>query len=263
MKDALDKERIIQHKKKSIRSINNLMEKYLSAGDSSSLKKVDLLSYWIEEYTRYLTWEESFDPKKVKRYSRGDVIKVNFGFRVGNELGGLHFAVVIESDNAHSAGTIIVVPLKSTDGKTIHPSNVDLGTELYSKIKDRQDILLRQAQEALCDISNLITATLQADGSSEPITRERIMQIIKASPELSLKRDILKQNISAHERNLKEIEKLKSGSMAVINQITAISKQRIYTPKKSEDFLDGVSLSNTALEKINEKLKEKLFKSNN
>lgn len=43
--------------------------------------------------------------------------------------------------------------------------------------------------------------------------------------------------------------------MAIVNQITTISKQRIYTPKRSEDFLDGISLSAPAMEKINEKIK--------
>ncbi|MCI6637397.1 MAG: hypothetical protein MSH32_03735 [Lachnospiraceae bacterium] len=58
-------------------------------------------------------------------------------------------------------------------------------------------------------------------------------------------------------KNVEEISRMKSGSMAIINQITTISKQRIYTPKKAEDFLYSVSLSDTALNKINEKLKEK------
>ncbi len=44
--------------------------------------------------------------------------------------------------------------------------------------------------------------------------------------------------------------------MAVVNQITTVSKQRIYTPKRSEDFLYGISLSPAAMDKINEKIKE-------
>lgn len=69
-------------------------------------------------------------------------------------------------------------------------------------------------------------------------------------------KDLLEKQIANLERNNREIQKLKSGSMAVINQITTVSKQRIYTPKRSEDFLYGISLSPTAMDKINEKLKE-------
>ena len=56
-------------------------------------------------------------------------------------------------------------------------------------------------------------------------------------------------------RNELEIEKMKLGSMAIVNQITTISKQRIYIPKKSTDFLYGISLSESAMNKINDKVK--------
>ena len=56
-----------------------------------------------------------------------------------------------------------------------------------------------------------------------------------------------------------EIERMKSGSQAIMNQIITVSKQRIYVPKRSEDFLYGVSLSPSAMDKINEKLKERFI----
>ena len=66
----------------------------------------------------------------------------------------------------------------------------------------------------------------------------------------------LEKSISILNAHSKEISKMKLGSMAVINQIRTISKQRIYTPKKSEDFLYNVSLSAPAMDRINSKLKE-------
>lgn len=66
----------------------------------------------------------------------------------------------------------------------------------------------------------------------------------------------LENEIEIIKRNNDEIAKMKSGSMAVINQITTISKQRIFTPKKSQDFLYGITLSTTAMEKINTKIQE-------
>lgn len=70
------------------------------------------------------------------------------------------------------------------------------------------------------------------------------------------KKNELEKSLGIIRRNMKEFVKMKSGSMAVINQITTISKQRIYTPKRSEDFLYGISLSPAAMDKINIKLKE-------
>lgn len=66
----------------------------------------------------------------------------------------------------------------------------------------------------------------------------------------------LENSISIIQRNKNEISRLKKGSMAIVNQVTTISKQRIYTPKRSEDFLYGISLSASAMNKINDRLKE-------
>lgn len=47
---------------------------------------------------------------------------------------------------------------------------------------------------------------------------------------------------------------MKKGSIALLNQITTISKQRIYYPKKSKDLLAGVHLSNSSLDLLDQKM---------
>ena len=47
---------------------------------------------------------------------------------------------------------------------------------------------------------------------------------------------------------------MKKGSVALLNQITTISKQRIYYPRTSKDLLSGVHLSNKSLDLLDEKL---------
>ena len=47
-----------------------------------------------------------------------------------------------------------------------------------------------------------------------------------------------------------EIRKMKKGSIALINQITTISKIRIYDPKTDHDILSGIRLTNESLDKI-------------
>ena len=49
---------------------------------------------------------------------------------------------------------------------------------------------------------------------------------------------------------------MKNGSVAKIEQITTVSKQRIYIPKNKNDLLYGISFSKEAMEKINDKIKE-------
>ena len=44
--------------------------------------------------------------------------------------------------------------------------------------------------------------------------------------------------------------------IALIDQITTVSKMRIYDPRNARGVLSGIRLSPDALDKINEKLKE-------
>ena len=57
-----------------------------------------------------------------------------------------------------------------------------------------------------------------------------------------------------------ELSKMKKGSIAMVGQITTISKQRIYDPQKMGDILSGIRISNESLDKINEKMKQLFFK---
>ena len=47
---------------------------------------------------------------------------------------------------------------------------------------------------------------------------------------------------------------MKKGSIALLNQITTISKQRIYYPKTSKDLLSGLHLSNSSLDLLDKKM---------
>ena len=58
------------------------------------------------------------------------------------------------------------------------------------------------------------------------------------------------------DKMVRELSRMKSGSFAIVNQITTISKQRIYDPKHVKDILSGIKLSNENLDLINEKLKK-------
>ena len=55
---------------------------------------------------------------KFKRYKRGDVIKVNFGHRIGREHGGLHYAIVLDVKNPLQSNLLTVVPLTSVKEHT-------------------------------------------------------------------------------------------------------------------------------------------------
>ena len=54
-----------------------------------------------------------------------------------------------------------------------------------------------------------------------------------------------------------EVSKMKLGSIALVNQITTVSKIRIYDPKTDHDILSGIKLSNEKLDMIDAEITKK------
>ena len=66
----------------------------------------------------------------------------------------------------------------------------------------------------------------------------------------------LKNNIDLLNRMVAEIAKMKKGSIALVGQITTVSKIRIYDPKTSRDVLSNIRMSNETLDKIDEAIRK-------
>lgn len=76
---------ILNHKTNALKIFSDYLDGLIR--DNKTQKKADLLSYWIEDYTKYLKNEDNFNPLFYKKYERGDIIKANLGFNVGSEEG--------------------------------------------------------------------------------------------------------------------------------------------------------------------------------
>lgn len=74
--------------------------------------------------------------------------------------------------------------------------------------------------------------------------------------DLTIKRNENNEKIINLEKIEKEISQMKEGSIALINQITTVSKIRIYDPKNLNGVLSGITLSQEQMEKINNKIKD-------
>lgn len=232
--DSFDelKEKIHNHVDISIRQLKKLMLIYLET--PSNAPKSDKLAYWLEDYSRFLSFEDTFNPKYLKSYKRGDIIKVNLGYNIGNEEGGLHYCCVVDKKNSNSSGIITVIPLTSYKGKPIHFSSVFLGDEIYKNFQDKYNKLMLELSKKINSI--------KVDSSSQEEIRSALddLNFIKKMDD--------------------EMVKMKKGSVALVSQITTISKQRIYDPQRNGDILSGLRLSEESLDLINDKMKQLFIK---
>lgn len=74
---------------------------------------------------------------EIYSYKRGNIVKLNFGFNIGSEYGGLHYGVVLDNHNAQSSPVITVIPLTSVkDNGPIHNNKSSLVTN-YTVYKNK------------------------------------------------------------------------------------------------------------------------------
>ena len=62
-------------------------------------KQQHIMSEWLVVWSRYMAFEKTFQPEKLRYYKRGEIVLAHFGFNTGSELGGPHYAVVVEKNN--------------------------------------------------------------------------------------------------------------------------------------------------------------------
>ena len=273
MSTDFSKEDVIQNKKQAIKKLNSMLEGFINDPSGQRLKKANLLSYWFKDYVRMLSFEETFDPKKNIAYKRGDIVKLNFGFNIGSEYGGLHYAIVINNKNPHSSSVVTVIPLTSQkNNNSTHPNDVELGNELYRNLKLKYDTIAQQVQAEEEEISKtlgLFDTLMKAvdENLSVPDNSPKSSDATKAARTyLEIAKDLKNEWEKKSEQNkLKtiqlnkikaEIEQMKTGSIALVDQITTISKIRIYDPRNAYGVLSGIRLSPESLDKINNKIKE-------
>lgn len=159
---------------------------------------------------------------------------------------GLHYCVVLDKKNVKSHSTLTVVPLNSKkDYKKICNSDVYLGTNIFENT-------LKKARSVLKSINKELTYNIEEKMGEY----YKGNTLIKIDEQEAKQYHIEMQKIRNVEKIIKELEKMKIGTVALVNQITTISKQRIYDPKNDSDILAGIKLSQENMKLIDEKIKK-------
>lgn len=239
------KTEVSKHKDSSINTLDNYLTNLISSGDSKKEAKADKISYWINDWCRFLDFEERFSPMSLRRYKRGEIIKVHLGFNIGSEEGGLHYAVVVDKNNAKSSPVVTIVPLTSvkpsTDVNNLKNGCIFLGNELFTNLSAKVSATNKHLTDELVLLHKLVDE-MDLSTSSEDL--EKINNKIKNA----------KAELSLLNRMRKEVLSMKIGSIALVNQITTVSKIRIYDPKTDHDILSNIKLSNEKLDLIDQEI---------
>lgn len=219
--DNIQKDEALIHKDNSL---NRLDVSFLKHIDLQEYKISHLLAYWINDYANYHDQEKTFNTAKLITFKRGDIIKVNLGFNVGHELGGLHYCVVLDKYDNPKNGTLNIIPLTSKKNKKYPKSSIDLGNEIYNTLNELYSKEIKKISDKYSDIWSLPS--------------EKVKQFTTDFEYVKKIKD--------------EISKMKKGSIALINQITTISKQRIF----DDEILRRVRLSNSCLDLLDTAIKK-------
>lgn len=240
-------EELVNHKNNALSQIDQHLTSLISSNNQKRRSKADKLSYWLEDYIKFLDYEESFSASGLKKYKRGDILKVHLGYNIGSEEGGLHYAVVIEKNNSIHNPVITIVPLTSIkphkDLANLRNGEILLGNELFSKSYDKFNHSLAEATSELQKTKEAFQVFLAAE-----------KQLQSVLDELTARQAANEKRIKYIERMGNEIKKMKIGSIALVDQITTISKIRIYDPKTTGDIFSGIRLSPESLDRIDQEI---------
>lgn len=248
MSKPKNKEEIVAHNTQAVSALSTYLDGLAQSGNPKLQGKADKLSYWICDWMKFLDFETEFSPQSLRRYKRGEIIKVHLGFNVGSEEGGLHYAVVIDKDNAKSSPVVTVVPLTSvkptTDITKLKSGSIFLGNELFTNLNAKVSATNKHIGEEL----SLLKEFVKKMTDDTPINEQN---------EIQTRIDNCVSELAFLNRMRAEVLKMKNGSIALVNQITTISKIRIYDPKTDHDILSNIKLSNEKLDMIDTEIRKK------
>ena len=239
-------------------------------------KRADKIDQWIESWTKYLKREQEFNPRSLPLFKRGSVIVVDLGFNVGSEYGGIHYAIVLNKRDSRRNHLLHILPLTSikekTDLEKLKYYQLSLSDEIHrlliqKAIKGLQ-IIDEKRNSCISEIhllNNKLSEieSLANEQQKDPDTNPKLESYLKTEisnvkSKLEELEKIVNQITSQSiyiEKLVEKISKLKKGSIALLYQVTTISKLRILDPINQRSFFNDIVLSTETLDIIDAALK--------
>lgn len=241
MSKRMSLDELKRHIDEAIGELNRLLDTWMSSSEDSDQKRAQIMGYWIKTYTGMIHRERDFNPASIPRLTRRQIVNVDFGFRIGSELGGLHYAVVLDKKNSVNGDTVTVVPLGSMkEHYKASRNRVILEDGIYSVLSEKVEQQLAEARAIVDSVST--DKSLQA---MDPVAR---------TDEAMRRFATAKSKLDHAEASVKKMYKLKHGSVANVSQLTTVSKIRIKEPTTPQSVLYGVKVSERDMEQIEKSL---------
>ena len=159
--------------------------------DDEGNKRSDKIAQWIENWVKYLKIEQVFNPRSIQALKRGSIVYADFGFNVGREYGGLHYAIVLNKIDARSNHLLHVLPLTSvketTDISNLKYFQLPIGNEVFQ-------LLSNKALKKVRELSELYDRFSKKDGE----LREKVVMVESLIEDNKKTLEILK-NLSSSE----------------------------------------------------------------
>ena len=179
--------------------------------------------------------------------------------RVGSEEGGLHYGVVIDTQNDLSSPTATIIPFTSVKPEKriekLHRSQVYIGNEIFELLQAKINKEIDESNRAQNLLKKMLDEPIDPDNASPELRRAYISALAEQIKKLDNK-------IKSMGKMLRETQKMKMGSIALVGQITTISKIRIYDPIYPSDTLSNIRLSDKTMDKLDRKIVELFTKPN-
>lgn len=143
------------------------------------------------------------------------------------------------------------------NNKPLHRSKVLLGDTIFfqlnEKLAKQETVVNQRLKEILAEIDSLKE---YANSSTDDELLENKVQIAERLRKLYESVEYQKKLRETNIKIKKEILKMKKGSIALVGQITTVSKIRIYNPLHPIDVLSNIKVSPALLDLIDDKIRE-------
>ncbi|HIH7889805.1 TPA: type II toxin-antitoxin system PemK/MazF family toxin [Streptococcus suis] len=238
--------------------------------------RADKISQWVESWTKYLKQEKKFNPRSIPAFKRGSIVYVDLGFNVGTEYGGIHYAIVLNKKDSRNNTLLHILPLTSiketTDVDNLKYYQLSLSNEIHRlliqkaqnniKLIAEKKIIFEEKQEKINQKIAELKSILKDQVVSEDLNPrfeeyfENELSIVTSEQQEidKIVRDMTVQS-EYLEKLINKIKNLKMGSIALLNQVTTISKLRLLDPINKKSLLTDITLSAETLDIIDDALK--------